>query len=253
MGFIILVSLVAIVVGLFVGGGLLVWVSKLFKIENPSYKKSLIILIVSGIASFIAGIIFGIINLGFLSNILVSVATFFVFHYFYKKYYVSTWKKSLGIYVVFGIIGIVISLIVVIPTRLYIVSPFVASGETMSPTYNNGDYLLINKFSKDFSRGDIVVFRYEAQPGTFFIKRIIGLPGEKVEIQNGKVFINGQVLNESYYSGETAGNTSVTVGQDQYFVLGDNRSKIFDSRSFGPISKSSIEGKVFYKVSGLIK
>lgn len=253
MGFIILVSLVAIIVGFFVGGALLVWVSKLFKIENPSYKKSLIVLIVSGVASFIAGIIFGIINLGFLSNVLVSVTTFFAFHYFYKKYYQVSWKKSLGIYVVFGIIGFVISLAVVIPTRLYIVSPFVASGETMSPTYNNGDYLLINKFSKDFSRGDIVVFRYEKQPGTFLIKRIIGLPSEKVEIQGGKVFINGQVLNETYYSGETSGDASVTLGSEQYFVLGDNRNKSFDSRSFGPITKSSIEGKVFYKVSGLIK
>ena len=253
MGFIILVSLVAIIVGFFVGGALLVWVSKLFKIENPSYKKSLIVLIVSGIASIVAGIIFGIINLGFLSNILVSVATFFVFHYFYKKYYQVSWKKSLGIYVVFGIIGIIISLAVVIPTRLYIVSPFVASGETMSPTYNNGDYLLINKFSKDFSHGDVVVFRYEKQPGTFFIKRIIGLPLEKVEIRGGRVFINGQVLNETYNNGETAGDVSVTLGQDQYFVLGDNRNKSFDSRSFGPITKSSIEGKVFYKVSGLIK
>ncbi len=145
MGFIILISLIAIVIGLFVGGGLLVGVTKLFKIENPSYKKSLVVLIVSGIASFIAGIIFGIINLGFLSNVLVSVATFFVFHYFYKKYYQSSWKKSLGIYVIFGIIGVVISLLVVIPTRLFIVQPFVVSGETMSPTYLNGDYLLINK------------------------------------------------------------------------------------------------------------
>ena len=248
-----LVSLIAIIVGIFFGGGILVWATKLFKIENPSYKKSLVVVIVSGVASVIAGIIFGIIDLGFLSNILVSVTTFFVFHYFYKKYYQTSWKKSLGIYVVFGIIGFVISLLVVIPTRLYIVSPFVASGETMSPTYNEGDYLLINKFSKDFSRGDVVVFRYEKQLGTFFIKRIIGLPLEKVEIKDGKVFINGQVLNENYYSGETAGDTLITLGQDQYFVLGDNRNKSFDSRSFGPIAKSSIEGKVFYRISGFIK
>lgn len=253
MGFIILVSLVAIIVGLFVGGGLLVWVSKLFKIENSSYKKSLVVLIVSAIVSFVAGIIFSIINLGFLSKILASVVAFFVFHYFYKKYYLSTWKKSLGIYVVFGIIGIVISLFVVIPTRFYIFSPFVVNGEAMSPAYNNNDYLLINKFSEDFSRGDVIVFQYEKQPGAFLIKRIIGLPGEKVEIKNGKVFINDRALNESYYSGETAGDTSVTLTQDQYFVLGDNRTKSLDSRIFGPITKSSIEGKVFYRVSGLIK
>jgi len=253
MEFIIFILLIALIASLFIGGGILVWVTKLFKVENPSYKKSLIILIVSGVASVIAGIIFGIINLGFLSNVLVAVATFFAFHYFLKKYYQSNWKRSLGICIVFGIIFSVISLLIIIPIRLYIVSPFVASGETMSPAYNNGNYLLINKSSKDFVRGDVVIFRYEKQPGTFLIRRIIGLPSEKVEIQGGKVLINGQVLNESYYIGETAGETSITLSQDQYFVLGDNRNKSFDSRSFGPIAKSSIEGKVFYKVSGLVK
>ena len=123
----------------------------------------------------------------------------------------------------------------------------------MSPTYNNGDYLLINKFNKDFSRGDVVIFRTEKQPTSFLINRIIGLPSEKVEIRGGKVFINDQILNETYYSGETLPDSSVTLGQDQYFVMGDNRTKSFDSRSFGPISKSSIEGIIFYKVSGLIK
>jgi len=245
MGFVILFLLVVIIVGLFIGGGLLVWISKLFKIENPSYQKSLVVLIVSGIASLIAGIIFGIINLGFLSNVLVSIVAFFVFHFFYKKYYLSSWKRTLGIYLVFGIISIVVSLIIIIPFRLYVVSLFTVSGETMSPTYNNGDYVLINKFSKDFSRGDVVVFRYEEHASSFFIKRIVGLPGEKVEIRNGKVFIDGQALNETYYSGETPGNTSVTLSQNQYFVLGDNRGKSLDYLDFGPIDKSNIEGKVF--------
>ena len=245
MGFVILFLLVVIIVGLFIGGGLLVWISKLFKIENPSYKKSFVVLIVSGIAILIAGIIFGIINLGFLSNVLVSIVAFFVFHFFYKKYYLSSWKRTLGIYLVFGIISIVVSLIIIIPFRLYVVSLFTVSGETMSPTYNNGDYVLINKFSKDFSRGDVVVFRYEEHASSFFIKRIVGLPGEKVEIRNGKVFIDGQALNETYYSGETPGNTSVTLSQNQYFVLGDNRGKSLDYLDFGPIDKSNIEGKVF--------
>lgn len=74
-----------------------------------------------------------------------------------------------------------------------------------------------------------------------------------MDIQGGKVLINGQVLNESYYNGETLPDSSITINQDQYFVLGDNRTKSFDSRSFGPITKSSIQGKIFYKVSGLIK
>ena len=253
MALFILAIIVLAVIIFLAEAGILVWVEKLFKIENPTYKNSLKTLIFSGIAGGVVGIIFSNINLGLLSNILVTVASFFAFHYFFKKYYLSSWKKSLGIYVVLGIVCIIVSLVVVIPTRLYIVSPFVATGEAMSPTYNNGDYLLINKFNKDFSRGDVVIFRTEKQSTHFLIKRIIGLPSEKVEIRSGKIFINDQVLNEAYYSGETSPDSSLTLGQDQYFVLGDNRTKSFDSRHFGPISKSSIEGKIFYKISGLIK
>ena len=250
--FIFAIIILAVIVYL-AEAGILVWVEKLFKIENPTYKNSLKTILFSGIVGIIVGIIFSIINLGLLSNIIVTVVSFFTFHYFLKKYYLSSWKKSLGIYVVFGIVGIIVSLVVVIPIRLYISSPFAVAGEAMSPTYNNGDYLLINKFDKNFARGDVVIFRTEKQPSSFLIKRIIGLPSEKVDIQGGKVLINGQVLNESYYNGETVPDSSVTLNQDQYFVLGDNRTKSFDSRSFGPITKSSIQGKIFYKVSGLIK
>lgn len=253
MRFLILISLVSLIVYLFAGGVLLLWVTKLFKIENPSYKKSLLVLIVSGIASVIAGIVVGIVHLGPLSNILVTIATFSVFHYLLKRYYQSSWKKSLGVYIAFGIAGFVIAFLVIIPARLYIFSPFAVAGEAMSPTYNNGDYLLINKFNRNFVRGDVVVFRTEQQPKSLFIKRIIGLPSEKVEIQNGKVLINGQIFNESYAHGDTPGVTSIPLNQDQYFVLGDNRSKSTDSRNFGPIVRSNIEGKVFYKVSGLTK
>ena len=159
----------------------------------------------------------------------------------------------MGIYVIFGIVGIVISLIVVIPTRLYLFSPFAVYGEAMSPTYNSGDYLLIDKFDKSFERGDVVMFRYPKDPSKFFIKRIIGLPLEKVDIQSGKVLINGQVLSESYHNGETSPDSSTILNQDQYFVLGDNRNMSSDSRIWGPITKSSIQGKIFYKVFGLIK
>lgn len=250
--FILAIIILAIIIFL-AEAGILLWIEKLFKIENPTYKNSLKTLIFFSIISIVVKIIFSIINLGFLSNVLITLILFFVLHYFLKKHYLNSWKKSLGIYVVFGIVGIVVSLLVVIPTRLYIFSPFVVVGEAMSPTYNNGDYLLINKFDKSFERGDVIVFHYPKDPNKLFIKRIIGLPSEKVDIQDSKVLINGKMLNETYYGGETDGNTSVTLGQDQYFILGDNRNKSFDSRSFGTITKSSIEGKAFYKVSGLIK
>lgn len=252
--FLLILGVIILVIVIFLAGaGILVWVEKLFKIANPTYKNSVRTLIFFSIASAIVGIVFSIINLGLLSSIIITVASFFAFHYFLKKYHLSSWKKSLGIYVVFGIIWIIVSLVVVAPTRLYVFEPFAVNGGAMSPTYNDGDYLLINKFDTSFGRGDVVVFRYPKDPNQFFIKRVIGLPSETVGIQSGKVLINGQILSETYYNGETLPDSSVTLNQDQYFVLGDNRTKSFDSRSFGPITKSSIQGKIFYKVFGLIK
>ena len=195
---------------------ILVWIEKLFKIENPTYKNALKTLIFYGIASVVVGLIVSVINTGYLSDILVTVGSFFVFHYFLKKYHLSSWKKSLGIYVVFGISSIIIAFIIVIPTRLFIVEPFVVSGDAMSTTYNDGDYLLINKIDDSFERGDVIVFRHTKNQNQFLIERI-----------------------------------AYVLSEDEYFVLGDNRLKSLDSRSFGPISRSSIEGKVFYKVSGI--
>lgn len=253
MALLILMGIVVVSTILLVQAGILILVEKLFKIENPTYKNSLKTLLFSGIAVAVVAIIFSIINLGLLSNVIVALVSFFVFHYFLQKYYLSSWKKSLGIYVVFGIFGLIVQLFIVVPTRLYVFEPFAVSGETMSPTYNSGDYLLINKLDKSFERGDVVVFRYPKDPSKFFLKRIIGLPSEKVDIQDGKVFINGQVLNESYYSGETLPDSSLTLYQDQYFVMGDNRNASADSRMWGPVTKSSIQGKIFYNIPGLIK
>lgn len=223
--------------------GILLWVEKLFKIENPTYKKSLKTVIFFGIVGSILSIF---------SGILSFIASFFIFHYFLSKYYLSSWKKSFKIYLVFHIIGVIFALIIIIPIRFYIFSPFAIDGEAMSPTYNNGDYLLVNKLSKDFVRGDVVIFTTDKKPGAFLIKRIIGLPLEKVDIKNGQILINEQVFNENYYNGETIPDSSVILGDDQYFVLGDNRAHSTDSRNFGPIVRSNIDGKVFYNVPGLI-
>ena len=254
MGLIILVSLLAVIIVIFIEGAILTWVTKLFKTENPSYKKSLIIVIVSGMVGGVTGVVFDMISLGFLATILA----FFVVHYFLKKYYQSSWKKSLGIFVVTGIIGSIVALLVALPVRTFIFEPFAVAGEAMSPTYKNGDYLIINKLNKEFDRGDVIVFRYPKDPNQFFIKRIIGLPGEKIQVENGKVLVNGQIIQESYLSNSTStfphnteimgGEKAVILGQNEYFVLGDNRLASSDSRDWGTIAKSSIRGKISYKI-----
>lgn len=155
--------------------------------------------------------------------------------------------------------GITLAAIVVIFTLLIItirIFFFPAHGVSMTPTYNDGDIILINRFNKQFSRGDVVIFQHEGQQNGIFLKRIVGLPSEKVEIHDGRVFINGAELNENYSLGSTQAereqNMSVTLTNDQYFVLGDNRNYSKDSRSFGPINRSNIKakaGKVLYRAS----
>lgn len=257
MGLIILVALLAIIIAVLVESCILLWITKLFKTDNPTYKKSLIIVTVSSIASLF-GVILGMISLGFLA----TITTFFVFHFLLRKYYQTTWKKSLGIYVVTGMIGSILVLFTILPVRWYIFEPFVVAGEAMSPTYKNGDYLLINKLDKIFERGDVVALRYPKDPKQFFVKRIIGLPGEKIQIDNSKVIVNDKVLLEPYLNGNAAtyphdttiigGQKTITLGQNEYFVLGDNRLASSDSRDWGVLPLSNIWGKISYKISGLL-
>lgn len=154
--------------------------------------------------------------------------------------------------------GIALATIVVIFLLLNITIRtffFPVRNVAMKPTYNEGDIILINKFNKQFSRGDVVVFQREGQQGGIFLERIVGLPSEKVEIHDGRVFINDAELNENYSLGRTLGkreeDMSITLANDQYFVLGDNRNSSYDSRSFGPINRSNIQakaGKVLYHI-----
>jgi len=238
MYLLILLILIFLVIALFINARILLWLEKVFKIKNPTYKKSIKIVFISGVTSLIVGIF---------SEMLGIIVAFLIFHYFLKRYYGNNWKKSLGIYAIFLIISTALIFITNIPIRAYIIEPFLVSGGAMNPTYANGDYLLINKFSDKFNRYDIIVFRDPREQNQFLIKRIIGLPNEKVEIKNGGVFINGKVLNEEYITKKTDSDTSITLGNNQYFVLGDNRGKSLDSKYFGPISIDDIQGKVFYK------
>ncbi len=141
----------------------------------------------------------------------------------------------------------------VIFIRYFLVQPFLVSGGSMDPTFANGDYLLIDQLTyriREPERGEVVVFKNEA--GTYFIKRVIGLPGETVKVMDGVVRVvskehpQGFTLDESYLpSGlPTAGSSDVTLGANQYFVMGDNRPYSYDSRSWGAVDDKEIVGLV---------
>jgi signal peptidase I len=244
MALTIILGISALIISLFVGAAILLGLEKLFKISNSTYKNSLIILIILGIANFVISIIFGIFIPVIAATILTTIAIFFVFHFLLKKYYLAKWTKSLGIFSAFIIVIFLITIAIILPIRAFVVQPFVVRQSGMNPILNDGDFVLINKLDKKFSRNDIIVFRYPADPSQYFIKRIIGLPNEKIEIKNGQVFLNDQLLNEDYISKqETLGNISITLNKNQYFILGDDRNTSLDSRTFGPISLDAIEGK----------
>lgn len=144
-------------------------------------------------------------------------------------------------------------IVVVIPIRIFIVSPFVVEGASMHPTFENLDYLIVDEILYAFrspERGDVVVFRYPTNPSIFYIKRVIGLPGETVSIERGVVTITtvdgtDMTLAEPYAINEDATYTDkVTLNPDEYFVMGDNRPNSSDSRVWGPLPRRDIIGRV---------
>ncbi|MBU2566682.1 signal peptidase I [Patescibacteria group bacterium] len=151
-----------------------------------------------------------------------------------------------------------ISLAIIIPVRYFLIQPFYVKGASMEPNFFDHEYLIINEISYRFQepqRGEILVFHYPNDPKNYFIKRIVGLPGETVEIANGQVKIynddypNGIILDEHSYLDDvyTSQTSTETLGADEYYVLGDNRASSLDSRYFGPIDSKVIVGKVWLR------
>ena len=162
---------------------------------------------------------------------------------------------------VFELIKVVaVSLAIIIPVRYYLIQPFYVKGASMEPNFYDKEYLIIDEISYRFhepARGDIVVFRYPRNPEEYFIKRIIGLPGEKVQIKDGFTYVYNQVnpqgvkLEETYLPvGDTTYGLNeeiITLSANEYYVLGDNRNSSKDSRSFGPVDKKLITGRVLLR------
>lgn len=163
----------------------------------------------------------------------------------------ENFAKKTGL-LIFEIVKVVlISLAIIIPIRLFLVQPFYVEGASMEPNFHDSEYLVINEISYRFQkpvRGEVVIFKSPADSRVYFIKRVIGLPGEKIELSEGRVYINGKELKEDYiahFSSED--DAKVTLGPNEYYVLGDNRTNSHDSRRFGPIDKGRIIGKVWFR------
>jgi len=145
-----------------------------------------------------------------------------------------------------------------IVTYLFIMQPNQVKGASMEPTFLSGEYIFTSKITYKFrpmQKGDVVIFKSPKNPDIEYIKRVMGLPGDKVLVQNSEVYINGQQISENYISAKTnlweggflKEGVTVTIPDGFIFVMGDNRPRSSDSREFGPIDINSIIGQVFYR------
>jgi signal peptidase I, bacterial type len=169
-------------------------------------------------------------------------------------------KTSLGEEIKDWVVSILIAVVLAFFIRYFIVELYMVEGPSMRPTLLNGERLVVNKFLYRFKtpeRGEVIVFRYPRDPSRDFIKRVIGVPGDTIEIKEGRVFVNGQLQNETYILEKTKGSYPLaTVPEGHVFVMGDNRNNSEDSRfrDVGFVSYDLIKGKaivVFWPVDHL--
>lgn len=141
---------------------------------------------------------------------------------------------------------------------LFIMQPNQVKGASMEPTFQSGDYIFTSKITYKFrpiKRGDVIVFKSPKNPDIDYIKRIIALPGDTLLVDNGTVYVNNNQVNENYISEQTnlwnggyiREGESVTIPEEDIFVMGDNRPRSSDSREFGPIPIDNVIGNVFYR------
>ena len=168
--------------------------------------------------------------------------------------------SSVGGFILDLLVIVGIAMAIILPFRFFVAEPFVVSGTSMVPNYHDGEYLIVDKLSykrHEPARGDVIVLKYPKDPSQYFIKRIIGLPGDSLEIQQGYVTIytpenpQGYRLMEPYLESqtETVGRIQkMKLGSDEFFVLGDNRTGSSDSRLWGVLPRENIVGRAWLRV-----
>lgn len=157
-----------------------------------------------------------------------------------------------------------IALAIVIPVRAFIAQPFIVSGASMDPTFSSGHYLIVDQLTYELKkpeREDVIIFRYPNNPKIFYIKRVIGLPGETISMKDGKITIKNSEYPEGIEipdpfvspSKQTKESFSVSLGSTEYFVMGDNRMQSSDSRVWGPLDEKNIIGRPFMRLFPISK
>jgi signal peptidase I len=175
----------------------------------------------------------------------------------YKKIILS-YLASAGLFLLELVKVAVLAGITIAMVRYFLFKPFYVKGASMAPNFLDKEYLIIDELSYRFRpvrRGEIIVFKYPENPKEYFLKRVVGLPGERIKIAEGQITIynnerpEGVVLDEPYLPKDlpTVGERITVLNKNQFFVLGDNRPNSFDSRRFGAVDRSLVVGRVFFR------
>jgi len=150
----------------------------------------------------------------------------------------------------FDILETLLLTIVIYAVLSTFIGRFKVFSVSMEPNLHEGQYLLISKQTHKIwplQRGDVIVFHYPRDTKKNYIKRLIGLPGEKIELRDGKLYVNGKFVPEPWLSVQTHANGQWQVGEDEYFVMGDNRNNSSDSRTWGSVNSQHIIGKAIFR------
>ena len=168
------------------------------------------------------------------------------------------WLGSAGLVLLEFIKVAVLAGITIALVRYFLFKPFYVKGASMEPNFYEHEYLIIDEITYRLrapERGEVIVFKYPEDPREYFLKRIIGLPGERVKVSEGKITVyndahpEGFDIKEEYLPKDllTAGDRVTILGPNEYFVMGDNRGNSLDSRRFGPVDKSLVVGRVWFR------
>ncbi len=155
---------------------------------------------------------------------------------------------------------VIVSAVIVLPIRYFLIQPFFVQGQSMESNFHTSDYLIIDELTyrlREPQRGEVIVFKFPQDPSQYYIKRIIGLPGETLKIEGEKIIVfnheypRGFLLKEEYLDGDNRavnlGETKITLNKDEYFVLGDNRKASYDSRRWGVLPRIDVIGRVWLR------
>lgn len=255
---------------------LLCGLGKIFNIKDLTFKKalltSLLLLLITAVSEIIT-LVFTLLNVdNIIFNLILSIALIVLNIYIFKVKFETTVLKSIGLYISLIVIAVGSALLI----RTNIVQAYKIPSGALKPTLVIGDHLLVNKFIYDYkepSRGDLIVFPFPEDPSKIYIKRIIGVEGDKIEIKNDVLFLNDNEVqlskvgdyNDDKISGadeyiETLEGSSyhildihekndnfgpIVVPENSLFVLGDNRDNSMDSRYWGFVDKTTVKGKAF--------